>query len=139
MHREDTDSGDRSNTPLQRGVTPPPVEFASRGGVKILSMDGGGMRGLIQLEILAEIERLTRKRIVKIFDWIIGNSIGGIMALGLVYADMSLEQLRKFYFRIKDDVFGRRTFRGNYNTKLFERILQDELGSMKMNERMHPR
>ena len=27
--REDTDSGDRSNTPLQRGVTPPPVVCAS--------------------------------------------------------------------------------------------------------------
>ena len=122
MHREDTDTGDMS----------------SRGGVKILSMDGGGMRGLIQLEILAEIERLTGKRIVELFDWIIGNSIGGIMALGLVYAGMSLEQLRKFYFRIKDDVFGRKTMNG-YNTKMLERILQEELGSKTMNECKHPR
>ena len=55
------------------------------GGSQILTLDGGGIRGLIQIEILSEIERLTGKKITELFDWIIGTSTGGILALGLVY------------------------------------------------------
>lgn len=88
------------------------------------------MRGLIQLEILYEIERLTGKRIVDLFDWIIGNSIGGIMALALVYADMSLGELRRLYFRLKDDVFASKKVKiGGYDTKVLEKLLQEELGT----------
>ncbi len=109
-------------------ATPSPIMFESQGGARVLSLDGGGMRGLIQLEILFEIEKLTGKRIVDLFDWIIGNSIGGIMALALVYADMDLNRLRKLYFRIKDDVFSSRRI-GGYNTKALENILQEKLGT----------
>jgi calcium-independent phospholipase A2 len=55
------------------------------GGSRILCLDGGGMRGLIQIEILSIIERLSGRKIVDLFDWIIGTSTGGIVALGLVY------------------------------------------------------
>ncbi len=121
--------------------TPLPIEFESQGGARILSLDGGGMRGLIQLEILFEIERLTGKRIVELFDWIIGNSIGGIMALALVYADMSLNELRRLYFRIKDEVFASKIVKiGGYNTKALEKLLQEELGTeLKMSDIQKPK
>ena len=51
----------------------------------VLCLDGGGIRGLVQLEILLQIEELTQCRIVDLFDWIVGTSTGGILALGLVY------------------------------------------------------
>lgn len=58
--------------------------------IKILSLNGGGARGLFTINVLAEIERIigeqTGKPNVKIgeyFDLITGTSIGGILALGL--------------------------------------------------------
>ena len=49
----------------------------------ILSIDGGGIRGIIPAMILAEIERRTGRRIAEMFDLIAGTSTGGILALGL--------------------------------------------------------
>ncbi len=51
--------------------------------LKILSIDGGGVRGLIPATILAEIERQTGQSISELFDLIAGTSTGGILALGL--------------------------------------------------------
>ena len=50
---------------------------------KILSIDGGGIRGIIPAVILGEIERITGKPISNLFDLIAGTSTGGILALGL--------------------------------------------------------
>ena len=50
---------------------------------KILSIDGGGIRGLIPALILQEIERRTGRPIHELFDLIVGTSTGGILALGL--------------------------------------------------------
>ena len=49
----------------------------------ILSIDGGGIRGIIPAIILTEIERRTGCRIAQMFDLIAGTSTGGILALGL--------------------------------------------------------
>jgi uncharacterized protein len=50
---------------------------------KVLSIDGGGIRGIIPAMILAEIERRTGKRTAEVFDLVAGTSTGGILALGL--------------------------------------------------------
>ena len=54
-------------------------------GSRILCLDGGGIRGLVQIQVLRQIENETRKNIVDLFDWIVGTSTGGIIALALVY------------------------------------------------------
>lgn len=60
-------------------------------GSRILCLDGGGIRGLVTLCILQEIERRMKMSITEIFDWIVGTSTGGIIALGLCYGEyMSL-------------------------------------------------
>ncbi len=50
---------------------------------KLLSIDGGGIRGIVPAKILAEIERRTGKRISSLFNLIAGTSTGGILAAGL--------------------------------------------------------
>ena len=50
---------------------------------RILSLDGGGLRGLAELIILKKIEDITGKRIYELFDLIVGTSTGGIIACGL--------------------------------------------------------
>jgi patatin-like phospholipase/acyl hydrolase len=51
--------------------------------VNILSIDGGGIRGIIPAVVLAEIERRTDRRACELFDLIAGTSTGGIIALGV--------------------------------------------------------
>ena len=58
------------------------------GGSRILCLDGGGIKGLIQLEILLQIEEVTGRSVVELFDWIVGTSTGGVIALALVYGEL---------------------------------------------------
>jgi predicted acylesterase/phospholipase RssA len=50
---------------------------------KILSIDGGGVRGIIPALWLNEIERRTSKPISHLFNMVAGTSAGGIIAAGL--------------------------------------------------------
>jgi uncharacterized protein len=50
---------------------------------QILSLSGGGYRGLFTAEILARLERQAGRPIGECFDLIAGTSIGGIIAIGL--------------------------------------------------------
>jgi patatin-like phospholipase/acyl hydrolase len=51
--------------------------------IRILSIDGGGIRGLIPALVLAELEHQTGRAVADCFDLIAGTSTGGILALGL--------------------------------------------------------
>ena len=51
---------------------------------RVLSIDGGGIRGIIPAVILSELEKATGKPIAQMFDLIVGTSSGGVLALGLV-------------------------------------------------------
>ena len=44
--------------------------------INVLSIDGGGIRGIIPATILAEIEARTGKRISQLFENIYGRNIG---------------------------------------------------------------
>ena len=74
---------------------------------KILSLDGGGIRGILTLEILLELERQLKTQLKKdesfrlsdFFDYIGGTSTGAIIAAGLTLG-MSVGQLLNFYEQI---------------------------------------
>nr|AGZ05269.1 patatin-like protein [Nostoc sp. 152] len=85
---------------------------------KILSIDGGGIRGIIPALILAEIEKRTKQPIFSLFDLIAGTSSGGILALGLTKprlgpeildnsptAQYSAEQLVEIFAEYGGDIF----------------------------------
>jgi uncharacterized protein len=52
--------------------------------MKVLAIDGGGIRGLIPALVLAEIESRTGRRAAELFDLIAGTSTGAIIACALV-------------------------------------------------------
>ena len=54
---------------------------------RILSIDGGGIRGIIPAVVLAELEQRTGRAISDCFDLIAGTSTGGIIALALTRPD----------------------------------------------------
>lgn len=110
------------------------------GGSRILSLDGGGVRALIQVDILHEIERLTGKRVTELFDWIIGSSAGGILALVLVYRRKPLSQLRKMFFKLKEEVFSKGRVGICYDTAKLEEMLKEVLGTnVRMGDVQHPK
>jgi predicted acylesterase/phospholipase RssA len=51
--------------------------------MRVLAIDGGGIRGLIPALVLAEIERRTGRRITDLVDLIAGTSTGAILACAL--------------------------------------------------------
>src|SRR3954454_10510394 len=51
--------------------------------MNVLSVDGGGIRGVIPAMVLADLEERTGKATAELFDLIAGTSTGGIIALAL--------------------------------------------------------
>lgn len=84
---------------------------------RILSIDGGGMRGLLPLTILQEIEKRTGKSIAHLFDFIIGNSTGGIIALCLTapgkdnQPKYTAKDATNFYYENASTIFSKSFFR----------------------------
>ena len=77
----------------------PPIEGR---GVRILCMDGGGMKGLSTLKMLRELERCTGKRIHELFDLICGTSTGGILAASLALQQFTLDDCDDIYRCVND-------------------------------------
>ncbi|KAJ0082210.1 hypothetical protein Patl1_11086 [Pistacia atlantica] len=74
-------------------------------GLRILSMDGGGMKGLATVQMLKEIEKGTGKRIHELFDLICGTSTGGMLAVALGIKLMTLDQCEEIYKNLGKLVF----------------------------------
>ena len=51
--------------------------------IKVLAIDGGGIRGIIPAIILAELQKRLGRNLHQVFDLIAGTSTGGIIALGI--------------------------------------------------------
>lgn len=80
---------------------------------RILSIDGGGIRGLIPALLLTELEKLARRPIAELFDLIVGTSTGGIIALGLTapgpdgHPRNSAQDLADLYLQQRSRIFHR--------------------------------
>lgn len=95
--------------PFPRRKQSPPAELpeerkpvAKEPARWILSLDGGGMRGVIPVRILMELKACLEQegldgRPETYFDLVAGTSTGGLIALALTCSDMSLEQLMETY------------------------------------------
>ena len=118
--------------------------------VKILSIDGGGIRGIIPALVLAEIERQTNRPIAALFDLIAGTSTGGILALGLTIPKTpeakiySAQQLADMYVHQGACIFSRSVWHrlsacGNlahekYPCGGIERVLSDYFGDSRLRD-----
>lgn len=84
---------------------------------KILSLDGGGARGYLSARILANIEKYldlasgTKKPIGQRFDFLVGTSTGGIIALGLA-TGRTANEIVAFYEKLLPIVFAKNAQRG---------------------------
>jgi uncharacterized protein len=74
-----------------------------QGPKKLLAIDGGGIRGVLALEVLQKVEDLLKAksgkadfRLAEYFDYIAGTSTGGIIAAGLSIG-MSVKKILDLY------------------------------------------
>ena len=89
------DSGE--NEILRRAVKGRPI---TKQGLRILAMDGGGMKGLATVKILKELEKGTGKPIHEMFDLICGTSTGGMLAVALGIKSMTLDKCEEIYKKL---------------------------------------
>ncbi|XP_077979485.1 85/88 kDa calcium-independent phospholipase A2-like isoform X2 [Glandiceps talaboti] len=102
----------------------------------VLTLDGGGIRGLILIQLLLAIEQYAKRPVRDMFDWIAGTSTGGILALAIVHGH-SLREIQGFYFRMKNKVFkGKRP----YASEPLEQVMKEEFGeNTTMDAVQHPK
>jgi patatin-like phospholipase/acyl hydrolase len=76
--------------------------------VRVLSIDGGGIRGLIPALVLAEVEARCGRPVATLFDAIAGTSTGGILACALSLPDpLSARELVGLYEEEGPRIFSR--------------------------------
>ncbi|CAH0398863.1 unnamed protein product [Chilo suppressalis] len=92
---------------------------------KLLCLDGGGIKGLVLVQILLTLEEVLGKPIISCFDWVAGTSTGGILALALA-CGKSLRDCQRLYLRMKEKAFvGIRP----YPTEGLDNILKECFGT----------
>lgn len=84
-----------------------PLEFNPGNKKVILSVDGGGMRGVIAVAMLAELETMTGKPVHQLFDMVAGTSTGAIIAAGIATGMTAHDLLEQVYRDALPGVFRR--------------------------------
>ena len=99
---------------------------------KLLALDGGGIRGLIAIEVLAEIERKLRGergddfRLADEFDYVAGTSTGAIIA-SCVALGMSVSDIREFYLASGEAMFDKASLLKRFRSKYEDQKLAGKL------------
>lgn len=121
----------------------------------ILSIDGGGMKGIISAVVIRQLEWYIQEftknpdaRIGEYFDLIAGTSTGAILAALYLCPDennhpkYSAEEILNFYLTMGDDVFEKQRlfplFGSKYTVSGFQKILKEYFGNIKISQLVKP-
>ncbi|AVP87588.1 hypothetical protein phytr_6470 [Candidatus Phycorickettsia trachydisci] len=123
--------------------------------MKILSIDGGGVRGIIPARILQEIEDRTGRHSAELFDAISGTSTGGMITLALAKADkegdpaLSAKDVLDIYLHRSKEIFAGQTvcwkmqtgcglWGSKYNRSNFDKMLEEVFGKALLSQTVCP-
>lgn len=131
--------------------------------MRILSIDGGGIRGIIPGQVLVALEQKLQKlskdpnkRIADVFDLIAGTSTGGILTCLYLCPDPKDPKKPRFsaadavdlYLQNGDDIFDVSVFKAifsvggvadeKYSAAPLERILRDYFGDLRLSQLLKP-
>jgi len=104
---------------------------------RILSIDGGGVRGIVPAVLLASLEAQTGRPARETFDFLAGTSSGAVLAAGLA-AGVPAARMARLYAERGPEIFRRvpvlsglrRLVRGEmYDTATLHRVVREELGT----------
>ncbi|CAL1541799.1 unnamed protein product [Lymnaea stagnalis] len=106
-------------------------------GIRILSIDGGGTRGLVAIEFLKALEKQTGRKIYQLFDYACGVSTGALLAAMICLYKMPLDRCEQLYKDCSTKMFTRNKVVGTtklvwnhgfYDSHSWEEILKKEIG-----------
>ncbi len=132
-----------SETPPPRALScPRDRHLFGPGGKRVLSLDGGGVRGIVSLAYLRRLEALIAEihgapvRLCDHFDLIGGTSTGAIIATALALGK-SASEIRDFYFRMAPRIFKKpwpRVFglRPKFDAGALRRELVEVIGGLEL-------
>ena len=108
---------------------------------KILSIDGGGIKGTFVASFLSQVEASLGKRTSDYFDLIVGTSTGGIIALGIGLGFTAAELL-SFYDSYGPSIFKKRSmfsglkqlFTSKYDIQPLRNALESKFGQRMLGE-----
>lgn len=125
--------------------------------IRVLSIDGGGIRGVIPARLLEYIEKILREisgdekaQISDYFDLVAGTSTGGILSAMILAPDpgYSADDMVKLYVKHGADIFTRSAvakiidrsgfFNPLYHHQTIEKILENYLGNLKISNLKRP-
>lgn len=129
--------------------------------IRILSIDGGGIRGILPGIILTQIEKKLQKktgdsdiRLADMFDFMAGTSTGGILALAYLTPNakkrpkLTAQEAVNVYSESGDEIFDANIWQkiksGNgitdekYNASELEEVLENTFGSMELSNLLKP-
>ncbi|XP_053318917.1 calcium-independent phospholipase A2-gamma [Spea bombifrons] len=107
-------------------------------GIRVLTIDGGGTRGIVALQTLHKLEELTGKPIHHLFDYICGVSTGAILGFMLGLFRIPLDECEELYRNLGKDVFKQNVILGTvkmgwnhayYDSEIWEKMLKERMGS----------
>ncbi len=117
--------------------------------IKILSIDGGGTRGLFPATILKQLEIDLGKKVTEEFDVIIGAATGGII-VSAIAGGLAMEEIQQLYLTQARDLLPKNTwrqfflfnplnlFRAKYSNKGLYAALKAQIGDvMTMDDVFH--
>lgn len=98
--------------PLHREATnwarPTVIKLKPAGaGVRVLALDGGGIRGVVQLEVLHAIEQCLGGHlpVQHFFDLVVGTGTGGLLAVALSQKDRTVDSCMDMFTAMCDHAF----------------------------------
>jgi patatin-like phospholipase/acyl hydrolase len=127
---------------------------------RILSIDGGGLKGVVPLQVIKEIEKITKQPIHKTFDLVAGTSTGGLLTCALLLRDegtvvgnkrkYTLDEIQELYVKKGKDIFpnyrhlnwfymhSRKWIRPMYFTKKYDIILKQYFSDYRITSCLKP-
>lgn len=106
----------------------------------ILCLDGGGIRGIMTLQLLKALEASAGVSCLELFDMVAGTSTGGIIA-GLLAAGKTIDEIGALYEQLVKQVFTKKSVIANrfanppeYTKKYYRKKLKQTTGDITIAE-----
>ncbi|MBM6619538.1 CBASS cGAMP-activated phospholipase [Bacillus suaedaesalsae] len=109
--------------------------------MKMLCIDGGGIRGVFAISILKEIEKEVGKPINQLFNCISGTSTGSIIAASIAL-EVEMGKVLDSYQKYGKKIFVQQAkvglFRSVYSSQFLRKYLQQEFQEVSLKDIKHP-